>query len=63
MTNKLTTPEFDKLNQDDIILSEYPRPNFKRDSYICLNGYWDYKITKDIKDINGFKRFKVGGIC
>ena len=27
-------------------LSNYPRPQFKRDSYICLNGEWDYKITK-----------------
>ena len=56
MSNKLTTPEFDKLNKDDIILSEYPRPNFKRDSYICLNGYWDYKITKDKNDINDFNK-------
>ena len=28
-------------------LSEYPRPQLKRDSYLCLNGYWDYKIQKD----------------
>ncbi len=27
-------------------LSEYPRPQLKRDSYISLNGYWDYKIQK-----------------
>ncbi|MBO6261685.1 MAG: glycoside hydrolase family 2 [Bacilli bacterium] len=27
-------------------LSEYPRPQFKRDSYICLNGYWEYAIRK-----------------
>ena len=25
-------------------LSEYPRPQFKRDSYICLNGLWEYAI-------------------
>ena len=29
-----------------IPLSEYPRPQFKRDSYICLNGYWEYAIRK-----------------
>ena len=23
---------------------EYPRPQLKRDSYICLNGYWEYAI-------------------
>ena len=28
-------------------LSRYPRPQFKRDSYICLNGEWDYKISKN----------------
>ena len=25
-------------------LSEYPRPQLKRDSYLSLNGYWDYRI-------------------
>ena len=28
-------------------LSEYPRPQFKRDSYICLNGTWEYAIRKE----------------
>lgn len=27
-------------------LSEYPNPQFQRDSYISLNGYWEYKISK-----------------
>ena len=27
-------------------LSEYPRPQLKRDSYICLNGYWEYAIKQ-----------------
>ena len=27
-------------------LSEYPRPQFERDSYLCLNGLWDYAIKK-----------------
>lgn len=27
-------------------LIDYPRPQFRRDSYKCLNGYWEYKITK-----------------
>ena len=31
---------------EKIPLSEYPRPQFKRDSYICLNGYWDYRIQR-----------------
>ena len=28
-------------------LSEYPRPQLQRDSYICLNGYWEYAIRKE----------------
>lgn len=27
-------------------LSEYPRPQFARDSYKTLNGYWDYAVFK-----------------
>ena len=27
-------------------LSEYPRPQLYRDSYLSLNGYWDYQISK-----------------
>ena len=33
-----------------IPLSEYPRPQLKRNSYICLNGYWEYAI-RDIESI------------
>ena len=29
-------------------LSEYPRPQLQRDSYICLNGEWEYAIKKTI---------------
>ena len=35
------------MNQKKIPLSEYPRPQFKRESYICLNGYWEYAIRKE----------------
>ena len=34
------------FNEGGEVLSEYPRPQFKRSSYICLNGEWDYAITK-----------------
>lgn len=27
------------------VLKEYPRPQMRRDSYLSLNGYWDYMIT------------------
>ena len=36
--------------KNNIPLSEYPRPQFVRDSYISLNGLYDYKISKS-KDI------------
>ena len=37
------------MDKTVIPLSEYPRPQFKRDSYICLNGYWEYAIRKEEK--------------
>ena len=37
------TPEF---SEDGLPLSEYPRPQFRRDSYLCLNGEWDYAVRK-----------------
>lgn len=29
------------------VLEEYPRPYLVRDSYICLNGFWDYAVTSE----------------
>lgn len=28
--------------------TEYPRPQLKRDSYICLNGKWDFTIDTGV---------------
>ena len=28
------------------VLPEYPRPQFRRNSYMSLNGYWEYAVTK-----------------
>ncbi len=36
------------LDANDI-LQEYPRPLLRRDSYVNLNGYWDYAFTKEFK--------------
>ena len=41
---RLFTPWGENLDKDHV-LSEYPRPQFVRDSYINLNGYWDYCIV------------------
>ena len=35
-----------KYEVGDIPLSEYPRPQFVRDGYICLNGVWDFTVKK-----------------
>ena len=40
----LTTVFGENLDPDNI-LPEYPRPQLVRDSYINLNGKWDYAIT------------------
>lgn len=36
------------LDANDI-LQEYPRPLLRRESYVNLNGYWDYAFTKEFK--------------
>lgn len=47
INNNLRTPEYELLNRE-CPLSEYPRPQFKRDSYISLNGEWDYLVTNKL---------------
>ena len=34
--------------EKNIPLNEYPRPQLVRDSYLSLNGVWEYAITKDM---------------
>ena len=48
----IITPVFNDC--ESFPLSEYPRPQFKRDSYFPLNGKWYYDITKD-NDTPDFK--------
>ena len=40
----LMTPEANNFNKENP-LPEYPRPYLVRDSYINLNGIWNYEIT------------------
>ena len=35
-----------KFSDNGLPLQEYPRPQFARDSYFCLNGEWNYAITE-----------------
>lgn len=41
----LTTPWTDQI-RPNAVWQEYPRPQMVRDSYINLNGFWQYAITK-----------------
>lgn len=51
---KLYTPFENELNNNSTPLSEYPRPQLVRDSYLCLNGEWDFKIVnKETEKYNG----------
>lgn len=43
--HRLTTVWGDSLDKENV-LQEYPRPQFVRDSYINLNGEWEYAISK-----------------
>lgn len=36
-------------------LSEYPRPQLARDSYLCLNGPWDYAILPETQPLKGYE--------
>ena len=40
----LTTPYEAEMRKADIPFAEYPRPMLQRDSYICLNGLWQFEI-------------------
>ncbi len=40
------------FKKNEIPLSEYPRPQYRRDSYYNLNGYWDFCFAKNDQEIN-----------
>ena len=45
----LYTPSGERLaaDRDRIPWDAYPRPMMRRDSYLCLNGWWDFTVTAD----------------
>jgi hypothetical protein len=43
-TRDLLTPWGERLDRD-CPRPEYPRPQLTRDSFVCLNGRWEYAIT------------------
>lgn len=44
--HQLTTEWGEKLDPERV-LTEYPRPQLRRDNYTILNGYWNYCISTD----------------
>ncbi|MBR2320014.1 MAG: glycoside hydrolase family 2 [Clostridia bacterium] len=48
-TVDLYTPSGERLaaDHDRIPWDVYPRPQLRRDSYLCLNGWWDFTVTTD----------------
>lgn len=46
-----------KADFESVPLKEYPRPNLVRDSYLSLNGKWDYKVSKDKKLPKSYQGF------
>ncbi len=44
-----------KVLEKSCPLNDYPRPQFKRDSFICLNGIWNYAIYGENKKFSGFQ--------
>ena len=45
MTEAMLTPWGEALDREHP-LPEYPRPQLRRNSYLNLNGIWEYAITK-----------------
>ncbi len=48
---KLYTPEGENISETP--WNKYPRPLLKRDSFLCLNGEWSFKVKKDNEFIDG----------
>ena len=51
---KLLTPFAEKMDKN-LPLNDYPRPQLARDSFINLNGQWDYAILKKDAAFSGYQ--------
>ena len=49
----LLTPYAEEMDKN-IPWNVYPRPQMKRDSFLCLNGEWDFKIADKADTGSGF---------
>ena len=44
-TNAILTTDFES-DLTEIPFADYPRPQMRRDSYLCLNGAWDFRVER-----------------
>ncbi|MBQ7386791.1 MAG: glycoside hydrolase family 2 [Clostridia bacterium] len=56
--NVLTTSYSSDMDKA-LPLSQYPRPTLRRDSYLCLNGEWDFDISESAENIKTNKKILV----
>ncbi len=56
--SRLLTPEGEALlaSQTEIPWMDYPRPALKRNSFLCLNGIWDFAVTESEEEIGTYSR-------
>ena len=47
----LTTPYIENMDKDTP-WNEYPRPSMVRNSFLCLNGLWDFDVCKKWEDLS-----------
>ena len=47
----LYTPEGERLAKEPMAVpwNEYPRPSMRRESFLCLNGEWDFEVRDGIR--------------
>ena len=50
-TVALTTPYEEELKDGEVPFAEYPRPQMRRDSYLCLNGEWDFSLIRRDREV------------
>ena len=48
---RLFTPSGERLHNDPSVQpwNAYPRPQLRRDSFLCLNGWWDFAVTQSLE--------------
>ena len=44
MENRSLSTRWGEAEMPDCPLAEYPRPQFMRPGWFCLNGRWDYAV-------------------